>query len=65
LLTALTTLTRLLARLLLAAALLLLAGLLLPTTTLLLARAWVALLRLVRLRLVRIVHYFLLRADSP
>jgi hypothetical protein len=54
-----TTLTRLLARLLLSAALLLLAGLL-PATTLLLARAWVALLRLVRLRLIRVVHYFLL-----
>jgi hypothetical protein len=52
-------LSRLLAGLVLAAALLLLAGLL-PAAALLLARTWVALLRLVRLLLVRVVHYSLL-----
>ena len=50
-----TALTRLLTRFLLAATLLLLAGLL-PAATLLLIRARVALLRLVRLRLVRVAH---------
>src|SRR5262252_1733921 len=50
-----TTLTRLLRRLLLAATLLLLAGLL-PAATLLLTRTRVALLRLARLRLVRVAH---------
>jgi hypothetical protein len=52
-------LSRLLAGLVLAAALLLLAGLL-PAAALLLARTRVALLRLVRLLLVRVVHYSLL-----
>jgi hypothetical protein len=55
----LTALTRLLAGLVLAAALLLLAGLL-SAAALLLARTRVALLRLVRLLLVRVVHYSLL-----
>ncbi len=56
LMTALTRLpTRLLTRFLLAATLLLLAGLL-PAATLLLIRARVALLRLVRLWLVRVAH---------
>jgi hypothetical protein len=50
-----TALTRLLTRFLLAATLLLLAGLL-PAATLLLIRARIALLRLVRLRLVRVAH---------
>jgi hypothetical protein len=50
-----TALTRLLTRFLLAATLLLLAGLL-PAATLLLIRARVALLRLVRLWLVRVAH---------
>jgi hypothetical protein len=50
-----TALTRLLTRFLLAATLLLLAGLL-PAATLLLIRARVALLRLVRLRLIRVAH---------
>src|SRR5215471_15018471 len=50
-----TALARLLRRLVLAAALLLLTGLL-PAATLLLTRAGIALLRLARLRLVRIVH---------
>src|SRR5262245_29287511 len=50
-----TALARLLRRLLLAATLLLLTGLL-PAATLLLTRARIALLRLARLRLVRIVH---------
>jgi hypothetical protein len=50
-----TALTRLLTRFLLAATLLLLAGLL-PAATLLLIRARVALLRLVRLGLVRVAH---------
>jgi hypothetical protein len=50
-----TALARLLTRFLLAATLLLLAGLL-PAATLLLIRARVALLRLVRLRLVRVAH---------
>ena len=50
-----TTLSRLLRRLVLAATLLLLTGLL-PAATLLLTRARIALLRLARLRLVRIVH---------
>jgi hypothetical protein len=49
----------LLAGLVLAAALLLLAGLL-PAAALLLARTRVALLRLVRFLLVRVVHYSLL-----
>jgi hypothetical protein len=56
----LTALTRLLAGLVLAAALLLLAGLLSAAAALLLARTRVALLRLVRLLLVRVVHYSLL-----
>src|SRR5260370_30721282 len=50
-----TALTRLLTRFLLAATLLLLAGLL-PAATLLLIRARVALLRLVRIWLVRVAH---------
>jgi len=50
-----TALTRLLTRFLLAATLLLLAGLL-PAATLLLIRARVALLRLVRLGLIRVAH---------
>jgi hypothetical protein len=50
-----TALTRLLAWFLLAATLLLLAGLL-PAATLLLVRARIALLRLVRLGLVRVAH---------
>jgi len=50
-----TALSRLLRRLVLAATLLLLTGLL-PAATLLLTRARIALLRLARLRLVRIVH---------
>jgi hypothetical protein len=52
-------LPRLLAGLVLAAALLLLAGLL-PAAALLLARTRVALLRLVRFLLVRVIHYSLL-----
>jgi len=59
-----TALSRLLRRLLLAATLLLLAGLL-PAATLLLTRAWIALLRLARLRLVRVVHALLLPVGSP
>ena len=59
-----TTLTRLLRRLLLAATLLLLAGLL-PAATLLLTRTRVALLRLARLRLVRVIHALLLLVGSP
>jgi hypothetical protein len=59
-----TALSRLLTRLLLAATLLLLAGLL-PAATLLLTRAWIALLRLARLRLVRVVHALLLPVGSP
>ena len=51
-----TALTRLLTRFLLAATLLLLLAGLLPAATLLLTRARIALLRLARLRLVRIVH---------
>jgi hypothetical protein len=67
LLTALTTLPRLLAWLLLAATLLLLAGLL-PAATLLLARARVVLLLLVGVLLVgvllvRVVHYYSSRVD--
>src|SRR5206468_11246063 len=54
-----TALSRLLTRLVLAATLLLLTGLL-PAATLLLTRARIALLRLARLRLVRIVHVLLL-----
>src|SRR5215472_3319347 len=59
-----TALSRLLTRLLLAAALLLLAGLL-PAATLLLTRARIALLRLARLRLVRVIHALLLPVGSP
>ena len=58
-----TALTRLLNRFLLAATLLL-AGLL-PAATLLLTRARIALLRLARLRLVRVVHALLLTVGSP